>query len=188
MSSSVMELELGLGLPNSTAMEPFDNMNILNTNCSKKRRLGKPFEKKTAALPLFEDEAQSECDNGDGNREVTSQFYNFKAKELVGWPPVKLSWTKGGTNKLSGESAIYVKVTMEGVFIGRKIDLSVHNSYKDLFTTLDRMFPFKNRDDNMTSTNHHEVAYEDGDGDWMLVGDVPWEDFVKSVRRIKIMG
>jgi auxin-responsive protein IAA len=21
----------------------------------------------------------------------------------------------------------------------------------------------------------HAVVYEDGDGDWMLVGDVPWE-------------
>jgi len=26
-----------------------------------------------------------------------------------------------------------------------------------------------------SSTSHVVVAYEDGEGDWMLVGDVPWE-------------
>ncbi|CAL9135636.1 unnamed protein product [Musa textilis] len=30
-------------------------------------------------------------------------------------------------------------------------------------------------------------TYEDKDGDWMLVGDVPWEMFVASCKRLSIM-
>jgi auxin-responsive protein IAA len=31
------------------------------------------------------------------------------------------------------------------------------------------------------------LTYEDKDGDWMLVGDVPWEMFTDSCRRLRIM-
>ncbi|KAF7093916.1 hypothetical protein CFC21_096291 [Triticum aestivum] len=72
---------------------------------------------------------------------------------------------------------------MEGVPIGRKVDLSRHASYHQLHHTLRLMFP--------SSASHHgdpyAVAYEDGDGDWMLVGDVPWEDFSQSAKRLKIL-
>ncbi|WRX22528.1 AUX/IAA domain - like 10 [Theobroma cacao] len=30
-------------------------------------------------------------------------------------------------------------------------------------------------------------TYEDKDGDWMLVGDVPWDMFVTSCKRLRIM-
>ncbi|CAH1431814.1 unnamed protein product [Lactuca virosa] len=33
----------------------------------------------------------------------------------------------------------------------------------------------------------HAATYEDKDGDWMLVGDVPWEMFVSSCKRLRIM-
>ncbi|KAK6929869.1 AUX/IAA domain [Dillenia turbinata] len=35
--------------------------------------------------------------------------------------------------------------------------------------------------------SEYEPAYEDKDGDWMLVGDVPWEMFVSSCKRLRIM-
>jgi AUX/IAA family len=53
---------------------------------------------------------------------------------------VKCSWSKGGSDTEQGS---YIKVTMEGVVIGRKVDLALHNSYQDLFNTLDRMFPYR---------------------------------------------
>uniref|UniRef100_A0A8R7V669 Auxin-responsive protein n=1 Tax=Triticum urartu TaxID=4572 RepID=A0A8R7V669_TRIUA len=31
------------------------------------------------------------------------------------------------------------------------------------------------------------LTYEDKDGDWMLVGDVPWRMFTDSCRRMRIM-
>lgn len=36
-----------------------------------------------------------------------------------------------------------VKVNMEGIAIGRKLDLSLHDSYEDLFHALNLMFPKK---------------------------------------------
>ncbi|KAG6473099.1 hypothetical protein ZIOFF_067006 [Zingiber officinale] len=35
--------------------------------------------------------------------------------------------------------------------------------------------------------NSYKVTYEDEEGDWMLVGDVPWEAFIKSAKRLKII-
>ena len=72
----------------------------------------------------------------------------------------------------------YVKVRMEGVAIGRKVDVSLHGSYDDLRRTLHRMFPSATTGATAESPNNNSyyvVTYEDGDGDWLLVGDVPWE-------------
>ncbi|KAJ4831718.1 hypothetical protein Tsubulata_038267 [Turnera subulata] len=35
--------------------------------------------------------------------------------------------------------------------------------------------------------SEYVLTYEDKDGDWMLVGDVPWEMFTDSCRRLRIM-
>lgn len=32
----------------------------------------------------------------------------------------------------------------------------------------------------------HVLTYEDRDGDWMMVGDVPWELFLGSVKKLRI--
>lgn len=77
---------------------------------------------------------------------------------LVGWPPIK-SWRKkelhqqhaaGGRirnnrmqaneNHRRGPNSFYVKVNMEGVTIGRKVDLRLYNSYQTLTNTLISMF------------------------------------------------
>ncbi|KAJ4792611.1 Auxin-responsive protein [Rhynchospora pubera] len=181
-----MELELGLGLPCSTT-EAVD-LKLGDAKRSKKRRFEEAFEEQTT-LPLFDDGSEGEVADSC-NDNCKQVFYRPRTKELVGWPPVKCSWTKGSSDADEGS---YVKVTMEGVVIGRKVDLSLHHSYEDLFNTLDRMFPYKQPDGSISSASssnhhHHMVTYEDEDGDWMLIGDLPWEVFVKSVKRIKIVG
>ncbi|KAF7830054.1 auxin-responsive protein IAA9 [Senna tora] len=35
--------------------------------------------------------------------------------------------------------------------------------------------------------SEYVLTYEDKDGDWMLVGDVPWEMFIDTCRRLRIM-
>ncbi|KAI3525025.1 hypothetical protein L1887_03696 [Cichorium endivia] len=43
---------------------------------------------------------------------------------------------------------------------------------------------------NLKDLLHHDecvLTYEDKDGDWMLVGDVPWEMFVDLCKRLRIM-
>lgn len=102
-----------------------------------------------------------------------------------------------------GGAAKYVKVKKEGDAIGRKVDLSLHASYDELLATLARMFPTTtgSQDDKeisskstaitATTTSSHMdvvVTYEDGEGDWMLLGDVPWDDFARSVKRLKLLG
>ncbi|GAB4858998.1 hypothetical protein Ancab_010469 [Ancistrocladus abbreviatus] len=76
------------------------------------------------------------------------------------------------------DGSLYVKVYMEGIAIGRKLDLLVHDGYHSLFTSLSLMFNTRilctNVDDDQRFTEScHVLAYEDKEGDWMMVGDVP---------------
>ncbi|KAF8117866.1 hypothetical protein N665_0008s0206 [Sinapis alba] len=92
-------------------------------------------------------------------------------------------------NECSSLGSFYVKVNMEGVPIGRKIDLFSLNGYHDLITTLDYMFNASilwAEEEEMCSEKSHVLTYADKEGDWMMVGDVPWEMFLSSVRRLKI--
>ena len=123
--------------------------------------------------------------------------------------------TNGGSSKSNSfakekgliKTSMFVKVNMDGVAIGRKVDLNAHSSYENLEQTLDRMFLKPNTAVCARSSNAQELSvmsetsssrlldgssefvltYEDKEGDWMLVGDVPWEMFISSVRRLRIM-
>ena len=56
------------------------------------------------------------------------------------WPPVKalLRSTLGKSNRR--QNTLFVKVYMEGIPIGRKLDLLAHHDYLSLITTLVQMF------------------------------------------------
>ncbi|KAL5213543.1 hypothetical protein ABZP36_024390 [Zizania latifolia] len=96
-----------------------------------------------------------------------------------------------------GRVAGWVKVNMNGDVIGRKVDLNAHRSYKTLALALELMFKKPSiglcTSNNMKSLKlldnsaEYQLTYEDRDGDWMLVGDVPWEMFVGSVKRLRIV-
>ncbi|MFS7975508.1 putative transcription factor interactor and regulator AUX-IAA family [Helianthus anomalus] len=97
-------------------------------------------------------------------------------------------------NGLSNKKYRSVKVNMDGTLIGRKVDLNAHTSYEMLAQTLHEMFfsrwssteavkPSRLLD----GTSEFVLTYEDKDGDCMLVGDVPWEMFLSSVKRLRIM-
>ncbi|XP_022761171.1 auxin-responsive protein IAA13-like isoform X2 [Durio zibethinus] len=93
----------------------------------------------------------------------------------------------------------FVKVNMDGIPIGRKVDLNAHSCYESLALALEDMFL---RSANSVGAGMEQVTkpsklldgsselvltYEDKEGDWMLVGDVPWRMFLSSVRRLRIM-
>nr|XP_043610460.1 auxin-responsive protein IAA13-like [Erigeron canadensis] len=97
---------------------------------------------------------------------------------------------KGVLNK----GYLAVKVNMDGRLIGRKVDLNAHSSYATLAQTLEDMFcqerthtetatPSKLLD----ATSEFVLTYQDKDGDCMLVGDVPWQMFLSTVKRLRIM-
>ncbi|XP_002966547.2 auxin response factor 6 [Selaginella moellendorffii] len=101
-------------------------------------------------------------------------------------------------------SPLFVKVYMDGVPIGRKVDLKANNSYDKLSTVLEDMFlrfitgqngtpeVSSIRDPgekklNFLQSSDFVLTYEDKDGDLMLVGDVPWGMFTGTVKRLRIM-
>ncbi|KAI4972404.1 auxin-responsive protein IAA25-like isoform X2 [Hordeum vulgare subsp. vulgare] len=99
--------------------------------------------------------------------------------------------------------AMFVKVNLEGYAVGRKIDLNAHRGYGSLSSALQSMFhgflsdghgKIATREDEERPEYHkgkgtmknYILLYEDNEGDRMLVGDVPWELFVASVKRLYI--
>ncbi|MQM06544.1 hypothetical protein Taro_039367 [Colocasia esculenta] len=94
------------------------------------------------------------------------------------------------------KSNLFVKVNMEGYNVGRKIDLMAHSSYQSLSCALQKMFhnfltvghsnnSNSDAQDEPIPTNYI-LLYEDNEGDRLLVGDVPWEMFINSVKRLYI--
>ncbi|OWM75476.1 hypothetical protein CDL15_Pgr021640 [Punica granatum] len=78
----------------------------------------------------------------------------------------------------SDNATFYVKVYMEGIPIGRKLDLLAHDGYYALITTLNYMFNTAilwSEEDGAQAEGCHVLTYEDKEGDWLMVGDVPWE-------------
>ncbi|XP_049411994.1 auxin-responsive protein IAA14-like [Solanum stenotomum] len=132
--------------------------------------------------------------------------------QVVGWPPVRsfrknIMCQKGNNNveiSEKGEKTIaFVKVSMDGAPYLRKVDLKMYKSYQQLSDSLTKMFSsftmgnygsqgmidFMNERKLMDVLNSSDYVptYEDKDGDWMLVGDVPWQMFVDSCKRLRIM-
>ncbi|XP_065867572.1 auxin-responsive protein IAA26-like isoform X3 [Euphorbia lathyris] len=152
---------------------------------------------------------------------------------VVGWPPIR-SFRKNLASSSSSKSAIdsqnespkkkvasetavettckrgmFVKINMDGVPIGRKVDLKAYDSYEKLSSAVDELFrdllAVAQRD--MTSggimrkeeeegkaitgvldgSGEYTLVYEDNEGDRMLVGDVPWHMFVSTVKRLRVL-
>ncbi|CAI8614258.1 unnamed protein product [Vicia faba] len=111
--------------------------------------------------------------------------------QVVGWPPIR-SFRKNRLQQKKDEegSGMYVKVSMAGAPYLRKIDLNVYKSYSELLIALENLFnctfgEYSEREGYKGS--EHAPTYEDKDGDWMLVGDVPWNMFISSCKRLKIV-
>ncbi|RDX70405.1 Auxin-responsive protein IAA30, partial [Mucuna pruriens] len=93
-------------------------------------------------------------------------------------------------NDCSDHSSFFVKVYMEGIPIGRKLNLLVHDGYHELVKSLEQMFDttilWGTKMDGVQPERCHVLTYEDGEGDLIMVGDVPWEMFLSAVKRLKI--
>lgn len=128
--------------------------------------------------------------------------------QVVGWPPVRtfrknIKAHQKNSCEESAEKPVFVKVSMDGAPYLRKVDLKMYKSYQELSDALAKMFSsftmsnygtqgmidFMNERKLMDLLNSCEYVptYEDKDGDWMLVGDVPWEMFIDSCKRLRIM-
>ncbi|KAI4330200.1 hypothetical protein MLD38_028502 [Melastoma candidum] len=134
--------------------------------------------------------------------------------QVIGWPPIRsfrkntLATTSKDNEEVDGKpgpGSLFVKVSMDGAPYLRKVDLRNYASYPELSSSLEKMFsgftigqcgsesiPGKGKLNesklrDLLLGSEYVLTYEDKDGDWMLVGDVPWEMFIESCKRLKIM-
>ncbi|KAJ3702289.1 hypothetical protein LUZ61_005994 [Rhynchospora tenuis] len=142
---------------------------------------------------------------------------------VVGWPPVRSfrrnlastsktvlepqKWASGTSAKFDNSTkGLFVKINMDGVPIGRKIDLKAYDSYDKLSSAVDQLFrglladqrseigTEKNVEEKgkaiqglLDGSGEYTLVYEDDEGDKMLVGDVPWEMFVSTAKRLRVL-
>ncbi|XP_044499548.1 auxin-responsive protein IAA9-like isoform X2 [Mangifera indica] len=134
--------------------------------------------------------------------------------QVVGWPPIRsfrkntLATTSKNNDEVDGKpgpGALYVKVSMDGAPYLRKVDLRTYSNYGELSSALEKMFGCftigqcgshvipgreklsESKLKDLLHGSEYVLTYEDKDNDWMLVGDVPWDMFIDSCKRLKIM-
>lgn len=178
------ELELGLGLSlTSGAYAP-------SSNGHQSQVVGWP-PVKTYRMNSFNQpkSSKNEEEKGVGGNDTTSKKKKVKSRE-----------DKNDENvaKETGHSG-FVKVNMDGLTIGRKVDLNAHDCYETLAHALEVMFlkasasstsmrrEKQQRSRLLDGSSEFVLTYEDKEGDWMLVGDVPWRMFLSTVKRLRIM-
>ena len=61
---------------------------------------------------------------------------HFGRGQVVGWPPVRYY----RRHALTKPSEMFVKVNMDGIAVGRKVDLNAYSSYERLLQGLEEMF------------------------------------------------
>ncbi|RZC81695.1 hypothetical protein C5167_044258 [Papaver somniferum] len=151
------------------------------------------------------------------------------AAPVVGWPPIR-SYRKNLSNSATKQVAelekgkmpkencvkppencrrkgLFVKINMDGVPIGRKVDIDAYDSYDKLSFAVDELFRSLLAAERDTSScgihnkkvevkaitglldcgGEYTLVYEDNEGDRMLVGDVPWDMFASTVKRLRVL-
>ncbi|KAI3826665.1 hypothetical protein L1987_00717 [Smallanthus sonchifolius] len=179
------ELELGLGLSlTSGAYAPSSNGPLSN------QVVGWP-PVKTYRMNSLVNQAKFSKNEGEkgAGEESTSKKKKNKNHENKNDETV---------TKETGHSG-FVKVNMDGLPIGRKVDLNAHDCYETLAKALEIMFlkastsasfirtEKQQRSRLLDGSSEFVLTYEDKEGDWMLVGDVPWRMFLGTVKRLRIM-
>ncbi|GAU25476.1 hypothetical protein TSUD_71300 [Trifolium subterraneum] len=84
----------------------------------------------------------------------------------------------------NGSSRSCTKVHKKGIALGRSVDLTKFSDYDELTAELDQLFEFGG--ELKSPQKDWLVVYTDNEGDMMLVGDDPWQEFCSMVRKIYI--
>ncbi|CAD6334402.1 unnamed protein product [Miscanthus lutarioriparius] len=202
-------LELSLGLPGYFSGSP--------TQAAGAAAFIHVSRRKRAAAAAAAAAARAKGSNGFKARSAA-------AAPVVGWPPVrafrrnlassssskpsrepssqrgKEPASAGGKAVEPGNKGLFVKINMDGVPIGRKLDLGAHAGYDTLSAAVDHLFRGLLAAQTSGSGGERQavagilngggeytLVYEDDEGDQMLVGDVPWPMFIASARRLRVL-
>lgn len=183
-------------------------LNLSNSNSSTSCKLesAETAEQKAMDMPKKETKVLLPCAAADPVKPPAKA-------QVVGWPPVrsfrknmmavqKSSKDEESATAAAGGAVAFVKVSMDGAPYLRKVDLKMYSSYQQLSEALASMFSSftigscgsqgggimnERKLKDLLNGSDYVPTYEDKDGDWMLVGDVPWEMFVESCKRLRIM-
>ena len=60
---------------------------------------------------------------------------------------------------------------MQGIAVGRAVDLTALRGYDELISELEALFEIKGE---IRPRNQWEIVFTDDEGDMMLMGDDPW--------------
>ncbi|XP_076891946.1 auxin response factor 2B-like [Bidens hawaiensis] len=116
------------------------------------------------------------------SRQISESFTGLKA---IGNSPTGKDQNSQPQLKVQGGSTrSCTKVQKQGIALGRSLDLTKFNNYDELIAELDELFEFNGKLKNRNKT--WLVVYTDDEGDMMLVGDDPWQEFCGMVRKIYI--
>ncbi|QCD81686.1 auxin-responsive protein IAA28 [Vigna unguiculata] len=209
-----MELQLGLALSTAEEFKSKQivSSELWRPSCGSesgkhvkhKRNFEESFQRFLKPFPLlvWSGQPNEEDDRSQKLRRNihTPNKNGNEENHLVGWPPVK-SWRRkelhqhhpgrgeirnvGIQNQSRGPNSLYVKVNMEGVTIGRKINLRLFNSYKTLTNALINMFAKYQKLEEAGES--YTLTFRNEQGDWLQVGHVPWQSFVDTVRRLVLL-
>ncbi|KAI3996181.1 hypothetical protein MKX01_022675 [Papaver californicum] len=168
LGSDTIFTELSLALPGASPNNL--SVEITKANINKKR--------------VFSEIVEDEENNSTITEEYSRKQNKKNSSRVVGWPPVCSYRKKSKRDVIVDSTAkLSIKVSMDGAPYLRKIDLNVHKAYSELAIAFEKLFgSFGTGQD-----SEYISIYEDKDGDWMLVGDVPYKMFTKSCQRLRIM-
>ncbi|VVB11885.1 unnamed protein product [Arabis nemorensis] len=133
-------------------------------------------EEKTAPVRPINITKPSPDSNSDPQSEI-SKVSEEKKQEPAQPSPKEVQ------SKQSSSTRTRTKVQMQGVPVGRAVDLTALNGYSELIDDLEKLFEIKGE---LRSRNQWEIVFTDDEGDMMLVGDDPWPEFCNMVKRIFI--
>ncbi|XP_022940590.1 auxin-responsive protein IAA16-like isoform X1 [Cucurbita moschata] len=186
---------------------------------------------KTAEFPYLNGQSCPDTASvpADLSQEPKHHHKRASVASAVGWPPIRSSRksyvvprsSKPNPLELSKEAVkegnasksdccsgqMFVKVCMDGVPIGRKLNLQAYNSYDQLSAGIHELFhcllaaqkgylaaedgrkmeETTTLSDSKQMNGMYTLVYYDNEGDRMLVGDVPWNMFVSTVKRLHVL-
>ncbi|PIA64634.1 hypothetical protein AQUCO_00100242v1 [Aquilegia coerulea] len=209
-------------LPQTLPVKGMESSNTCNTKGVGELQQQSQTEKKACSQPSAATVPANTAVNNNSSQKSAPA-------PVVGWPPVR-SFRKNLASSTSSKQVqdsqngdppkeintkqqescgkgMFVKINMDGVPIGRKVDLKAYNSYEKLSSAVDELFRdlLAAQRDSPVAGNHNKVedvkeitglldgsgeytlVYEDNEGDRMLVGDVPWDMFATAVKRLRVL-
>ncbi|KAK7258486.1 hypothetical protein RIF29_24065 [Crotalaria pallida] len=121
------------------------------------------------------------CETEKGDQNLNNSLSKKDQRQIIsGASPIERQNKQASAPSLRTRT----KVQMQGVAVGRAVDLTMLNGYDDLIDELEKLFDIKGE---LRARNKWVITYTDDENDTMQVGDDRWPEFCTMVKRIFII-